>query len=532
MVAETTALSAGSRPASLPRRAEGVLSGVPLHPVLLGAYLVLLVYSNNLAEIPPSDVLVPLAVVALVAGLLTIALAVVLHDPPRAGLLATSLLVPFLAFAFIRDAVSSYWSGDDRILALSLVVIMSALVIAMERMRSRIPTLTLALNVVSALVVAMVLVPIVSYVNVAWSRSEGVVDTSPVLLATVPKSGADESTRDIYHLVFDRYGSNDALWIGHGIDNAPFTRSLESQGFHVVDDARANYRGSAMSLAATLGMSLLDEIAAQMGPDVGYYGPILERLEHSRVGAWLQDRGYEYHHIGSWYPPTASSAIADRSYGPRVSNDLATTLIDNSVLPVILDPFPSADRRHADAAEYQFEVLEGLVVEPAEQPRYVFAHVLVPHPPYVFSADGAFMPDDADAASQLEYTNARIRSLVDQLLDRPPDERPIIILQADEGPYPDGFYDIDSDFAWESATDDELAMLYGVLNAMYLPGPEGEQGLPASMTLVNTYPEVLDRYFDEGIPRQLDRSWASRTETPYALTEVTDRLDAIAGSDR
>lgn len=503
------------------------MARVPLHPSLLAAYVVLLVYSNNLAEVPPADVLLPLLVVTVGVTLGTVILSLPLRDPRRAGLVVTMVIVPFLTFAFIRDAVAAVWRGDERILALALVALVGLGVALAERLRGRLASLTLALNVMSALLVVMVLVPIISGVSVALARSASVVDRSASAASTVAVPPAVKATRDIYHLVFDRYGSNEAFAIRFGIDNSEFTRWLRGRGFQVVDDARANYSGSAVSLASTLGMSLIDQIAAQMGPDVGYYGPILDRVRRNPAGAWLQERGYEYIHLGSWYPPTAASAIADRSLGPDISSDFATTLMDNSALPVIFDPFPDAKRRHATAAWLQFDRLEELAAQRGGSARYVFAHVLVPHPPYVFTEDGSFAPGDATAASQLAYTNARIMALVEDLLARPEPERPIIILQADEGPVPDDYYAKDEVFSWETASDEDIAGHFGVLNAMYLPGPEGVEELPPGISLVNTYPEILARYFGVTVPREPDRSWASKAETPYDLVEVTARLDAI-----
>ena len=71
---------------------------------------------------------------------------------------------------------------------------------------------------------------------------------------------------------------------------------------------------------------------------------------------------------------------------------------------------------------------------------------------------------------------------------------------------------------------EELETKYGVLTAMYLPG-ERTADAPAvypDMTLVNTFPIVLDRYFDAGIPLLPDRSYTSASwRRPYDLTDIT-----------
>ena len=68
--------------------------------------------------------------------------------------------------------------------------------------------------------------------------------------------------RDIYHLVFDRYGSERSLALGPGIDNSEFVGWLRERGFQVVDDARANFERTALSLSAVHDMSLHEDLAS------------------------------------------------------------------------------------------------------------------------------------------------------------------------------------------------------------------------------------------------------------------------------
>jgi hypothetical protein len=127
-------------------------------------------------------------------------------------------------------------------------------------------------------------------------------------------------------------------------------------------------------------------------------------------------------------------------------------------------------------------------------------------------------------ATQLAYTNRRLKEFVEPLLALPEDERPIIILQADEGPYPRRLLRDQRGFEWADATDEELITKYGILNAWLLPGPEGEAPLPSGMTAVNTYPELFRRYFGADIPDQPDRVFTSTLDDPLTMTDVTERL--------
>jgi hypothetical protein len=169
-------------------------------------------------------------------------------------------------------------------------------------------------------------------------------------------------------------------------------------------------------------------------------------------------------------------------------------------------------------------VLEDLRDDPG--PKYVFAHILLPHPPYVFLEDGSFDAEKATLRSQLTYTNERLKQFLEPLLALPEAERPIIILQGDEGPYPQRLFDDETGFEWDQATDEELVTKFGILDAWLMPGPEGEAPLRPGMSNVNTYPELLRRYFGAEIEDVPDRIYASTKDEPFAMSDITERLAA------
>jgi hypothetical protein len=188
------------------------------------------------------------------------------------------------------------------------------------------------------------------------------------------------------------------------------------------------------------------------------------------------------------------------------------------------------DLQHREFGLFQLRELERLRDAPG--PKFVFAHILLPHPPYVFLEDGTYAPARADQASQLAYTNDMLQRFLEPLLALPEEERPIVILQADEGPYPRRLAREQRRFDWAEATEEELITKFGILNAWLLPGPEGEAPLPADMTAVNTYPELLRRYFGADIPDQPDRVLASSVDTLFETVDVTGRIAAIEEPDR
>ncbi|MEX1346019.1 MAG: hypothetical protein AB1Z63_15250, partial [Candidatus Limnocylindrales bacterium] len=313
-----------------------------------------------------------------------------------------------------------------------------------------------------------------------------------------------------------------------GIDNSEFTDWLREQGFQVVDDARANFERTALSLSAVHDMSLHEDLAG----GGNQYDELVRRIRTSRAASTLKEAGYDYIVAGSWWGPSAYSPIADLTVKPRFVMSFGSALADRSLLPslealaavVTRRSIDGSERQIAVSTQNQFASLHALGDQPS--PKLVFAHFLVPHDPYVFLEDGTVDGENASYETQLIYTNEQLKQIVGTLLDVPEDEQPIIILQADEGPYHER-YDEDRDtFDWTTASAEELVTKFGVLNAFYLPGAEGEAPLPAGLSLVNTYPEILGRYLGLDVERVPDRVLGMVGGDYFELIDLTDEADA------
>jgi len=499
---------------------DGWVSSIPVYPWLFAAFPIIRLYGENLTDVEPHEVIKPLLMALLATTACMAVLGLVLRDLRRAAIVSSAIVLPFLLFGLVVEQVPLETDqARMAVLALSVVLVVAAFVVA-RKVRRSLGSITTALNVVAFVLLLLVAIPAARGAADALGASD---EQGPS--ATAGALPVDGRKRDIYHIVLDRYGSRDAMRTGFGVDNADFEAWLRQQGFQVVDGAHANYARTTLSLGAMLGMSLLDDIAAAAGPGSQDLNPVVRRIRDSRAGAFLQDQGYEHIHIGSWFTQTRDSRIADEVHIPSAEASFDSTLYDLSMLPAVLGEPDSKlvfARRHADSGLFGLDLLEDLRDD--QGPKYVFAHVLLPHPPYVFLEDGTFDPGRATLRSQLTFTNERLKRFLEPLLALPEEERPIIILQGDEGPYPQRLFDDETGFEWEQATDEELVTKFGILDAWFMPGPEGEDPLPRGMTNVNTYPELFRRYFGAPLENAPDRIYASTKDEPFAMTDVTGRL--------
>lgn len=519
---------ARSAPIRIPQRLRTAWRGrpLPLHPLLLAAYPVLFLYGANVGELEPSDLLAPLAVIVAAAVAVLLVGAPVLGDARRAALVVSALAAVLLLYGHLAGVLGplGFRAGFLQIgWAIFLVVV---LIVAVRVREVGLANMTRALNIVTAVLVVFALVTIVPTEVTRLGRSTA---------ATATIGGSAGPGRDIWYLVFDRYGSASSLELLYGIDDRPFLERLRARGFQIVTDSHANYVKTTLSLAATLNLDYLDDLVATQDPASDDHRPVFARLSDHAVGRFLRERGYEYVHVGSYYGPTMTSRIADRNVTPRGPSDFVASLYDTSAIPAALrrlgiSAAASTRERHHAAGRFQLDRLDGLADDPG--PSFVYAHLMIPHPPYTFASDGSFVTDELEAGrspasaygQQLAYLQTRIEALVDRLLARPEAERPIIVLQADEGPYPRAYGRNTIDYDWATATTEDLEIKFGILNAMYLPGIEPPE-LSRTFSSVNTFRLIFARYFSADLPLLPDRSFTSASKLrPYDLTDITDRL--------
>jgi hypothetical protein len=499
-----------------------------LYPFLFAAYPVLFLWSQNVGETDLADVLPMLAIVLAVTAVAMAVLTLVFRDARRAALIVAPLALAILMYGHLVILLRPYHVRPLIQLAVWAGLIGLGTLGALRLREPRLRRVSSVLNGISAILVIVALVGIVpAEVSAATEQ-----DAPP---ATVAGSGGSQRPlRDVYYVILDRYGSDEALSLRYGIQN-DLTPWLAEQGFRVLPDSHANYVRTTLSIASTLSMTHHTDLAARLGTDHAGYGPFYKLLKDSRMVEQFKALGYRYTHIGSYFSPTRSDPAADRDLYLGGPSDFGATLFDTSLLPRVLRALDvqgvsKFERQYANKV-FGLNALESVRDDPG--PKLVFAHVLLPHPAYVITRDGQFrrpsdpttqhLSDDDQFADQFAWTNQRLREWIGSLLALPEDRRPIIIVQGDEGPYPKAYGADTHNFDWSGASARDLEIKYGILNAWYVPDGS-DPGLYDTMTSVNTFPTLFSGYFGLDVPKLDDRIYTSPPARPLDLTDVTDRI--------
>ncbi len=354
------------------------------------------------------------------------------------------------------------------------------------------------------------------------------------------KGVATADSPDVWHFILDRYAGNDTLRRVYHYDNRPFLAALAARGFEIREHAYSNYQRTAHSVSSTLNGAYLDRLAEKMAGQQTDWVPLYRAMTDNAALRFFASQGYTTIFAGSWWNPTSHSFVAGRNINYRAIPELGRLMLDNSLFGLILKsaglPYGDARIDQCLRAQIKFDALAKAAA--GRDRKYVFAHFLVPHPPYVLNADGTCRSlDEATKSSrrdnyvgQILYANAQILRLIDKIEAGP---RPaIIIVHADEGPWPLPFVG-DERFPgsdpvsvdWPKLNDGQLHEKMGVLLAVRTPRQSGVHPSDLPQSAVNLYPTLLRNHFAGTKPNWPDRHYLFVGDKAlYTFDDVTARL--------
>ena len=498
-----------------------------------------------------SVILGPIAATTCLAVLLWAVLSYVLRDKEKAGFIVSLFLIPFFSYENlydeIRDVVVGLGAsriGTRRGLLVAWAMLFALGTCYLIRTRRNLRNMTHLANLMSAFLVVMSLINIAAYslgAGPAWQQSEATQDMeiNPAYLdepAVLP---------DIYYIILDGYGRADILEEVYEYDNTEFLDYLRDKGFYVASKSRSNYCQTLLSLASALNLTYLDGLANRLGTESGSRLPLINMIMSNWVFRFLEQHGYVIVTYSSGWSGT-EIRNADIYMAPRWSLDeFQTQLIGMTPLPFVTRQLGVYDEYglHRERILYAFDHLADM--SELEAPAFVFAHIIAPHPPFVFGQHGEEIDPDYRFAlldgthiirrrrltrdeyiqgyrQQLIFTGGKTKATIDGILARSA-RPPIIILQADHGP--------GSALDWEDPNNTYFKERLSILNAYYLPG-NGATELYDTITPVNTFRVIFNHYFGTDYELLDDESYFSTISRPYAFTNVTDEMNDDVGMER
>jgi hypothetical protein len=485
----------------------------PWYPLAFSVYPVLALLARNIGEVRLAAAWRPLWLSLALAGILFGVLSLILHDQERAAFLSTSWLALILFYGHVYLVIVRKWRDFASTPWLLVAWLVLAVLVMMWAVKK--PPAPQVLNWIALGLV------IPSLVQIGSGSQWGGAGRLAAEKAPVQELARPQDPPDIYYFILDMYTRADLLKQAYGHDNSSFLNELGARGFYVAQCSQSNYARTELSVASSLNMTYLQELDFTFAdPENKQRLRLWNAFKHSAVRYNLEQLGYQTVSFATGFA-WSELEDADVFLTPPVSSGLSefevlflqTTLAriwqDVGWLDLDLIYGQNFRNRH----QLVFDSIQWVARMPGTQ--FVYVHLILPHPPFVFGPDGEYThpadfwneqrnyPTDkfkAGYVNQILFLNARLLEMIDAILAGS-ESPPIILLQGDHGP-------------WHEPNPQH----FFILNAYHLPGYSDQ--LYPQISPVNSFRLIFNNYFGGNYDMLPDVTYDSPVPNLYDFSEV------------
>lgn len=517
------------------------------YPFLLSTYPFVSLYTTNIRFIPLYEILIGIFLVWVIITILWLILFRITNNFHKSALIITIFFILFFSFGHILPTTVNILlrAGFDyapklmnqitwkqQVILVVWIVIFIIFLFLINRVQSDFRFITTFMNMTSLVLLFLtIFVSTRDLINQEKFLQEIFQDNFNTSfldnLEPIHQFKSPEEKPDIYYIILDGYGRDDILNNYYSFDNHEILSYLYGKGFYIATESHSNYAHTVISLASSMNMKYMDDVAQHLGILSKNPAPLVNLIQSNRLINFLNNQDYSIVAFESSYSPT-ELLIADQFLSPgKTLTAFQSELINITPLKIWLNNFQYDS--HRQRTRFIFDHLP--IAIQTDQPTFVFAHIISPHPPFVFGKNGerdnpdmAFSTLDANYftevagrneyvlryRNQVIYLNTLIKNTIDQILSRP-GKKPIIIIQGDHGP--------GSRIDWNSAENSFIDERMSILNAYYFPDQDYSNLYP-EITPVNTFRVILDQYLGTNLGITDDRVFFSLMATWYDFIEV------------
>jgi hypothetical protein len=315
----------------------------------------------------------------------------------------------------------------------------------------------------------------------------------------------DDNLPDVYLIILDAHTRSDVLRSRFEYDNTKFVNELNEMGFYVASCSQSNYASTKLSLVSSMYADYIQNIVDE--------GEILPSLKSSAINQALRGLGYTtitYENRTRGHFDLKEDIRLSRNQMAFGKFDLRggisefeKMIVDTSFLRFLIDTelFPGFDDNtllewelweHYYQTHYILSDLENMPEKPG--PKFVFAHIMVPHSPFIFHPDGSYQritnPIDG-YRSNVEFIDNRLPSTLHNIIEKS-ETPPIIIIMGDHGP------------STRKTITNEMRM--AILGAFLVNDSAKAQFYP-TVTPINAFRIILNEHFGGAYPLLEDVSY-------------------------
>jgi hypothetical protein len=331
---------------------------------------------------------------------------------------------------------------------------------------------------------------------------------------------------NIHLLLLDGYPRQDTL-AAAGMDNTPFLDAMRERGFDVYSDSVSNYDRTPFSILSILSGRHVEDIESLWTSPIPATTPQQERLTARMLldppmFDALEAAGYRTRALTGTVVHVPIGG-ADQEWSAGTANNFELDTLQRTPFAGLLELAGFAVGQQTAHIERTLDEFAAVV---SDGRTFTFAHVVGPHAPYVFEADGrpASHPPcypetcaifDSDVSrlgwtadeywrrytANVEHLNALVVAAVDRLVDADP--HGVIVIFSDHG---------------VRFGDDPDSIFRNLLIAR-TPGHSGL--FEPHQTPINMLPAVLDAYLGADLPMQPDSVYRGGDDPWLHVEQVT-----------
>ncbi len=436
-----------------------------IFPFLLAFFPSWILILKNYDELIFQDILISLAIVS-VSIIIWIVIRKIIKNSNKAALITGVGVVFFFYFGYVQDAlkgilVSNIPVNKTSILVPISIIIFIILTIYFIKSKNNFESIIKIANVVS---ITLILVVCVQFI--------------------IPSVSAEKP--NVYHIILDEYTDNEILTKKFGYNNEKFLEFLNNNGFYMHDKLFSTFGGTVKELNVILNMEYPKKL--------GWVSEDYESLNNNKVMSIFSNQNYsiiETNSMMRWknFSDVDTKLCYDTNF---INSEFLDQVLGKSIIRYFLEKYQQDTRR--DTVRCTFDVLNEITLK-TDGPKYVFSHVYVPHPPFLFGPNGEnVIPDHREISglqswenpqgyiNQLIYATNETTVVIKNIVKNDPNA--IIIVQGDTGTLTGA--DI------SKKTMKEIYQAHSILYAVRIPDVEDSD----YMIPVNTYRIIFNNYFN------------------------------------
>ncbi len=499
-----------------------------IHPFIFAVFPIIFLFSQNV-NVFLEVIILPLFLILVTTFLLWILIGFLLKNNIKSGLIVSLGLVLFFSYGHLYNILSEsfprYPIFEMHLILLGVYTIMfigiSTYIIKKER------KLNNATKIVNVVAVSIIILPLIGIGQFFIIDSYSVIESEDELEDSNQIAKLSKFP-DIYYIIPDGYPGPKSLQTILNYDNSNFQNFLIEKGFFVATESYSNYENTRFSIPSTLNMNYINHIYDETKSVDSIDKELFYLSRDTAVMKDFKSIGYTTYAIEtgikSWDTPTRDMKNIDYRFC-HTSNVLDSEFFSELIRTTIINPIQAK----LFAMDYREKVLCGFselseMANISETPKFVFAHLLIPHRPFVFGPTGeVILPEDLKLnekganlevelyLGQLEFANFKMRNVIEKLLDT--ENPPVIIIQSDHG------------MRRDNSQGEYIQFLSGFNNfkAYYFPH-EGRNIEFETTTPVNTFRILFNLYLDEEHELLEDKIYYKIEGKDYQFRDITEIL--------